>query len=345
MATMRKTMPRLDHATQGSEMTELAATIEIWPIAGEFRIARGAKREAVSVVATLRDGPLVGRGEATPYARYGETPDAVLAAIKALAPAVAIGMTREQLQSALPPGAARNALDCAFWDLEARRTGKPVWQLAGLAAPRPVVTAYSLSLDAPDVMAAKAAGLTEFPILKLKLAGHGDAERLAAVRQARPEARLIVDANEGFAPDQLPALFAMAAAARVEMIEQPLPQGHDQALADMPRPIPVCADESVHSSADIAVVSNRYDAVNIKLDKSGGLSEALVMAAAATRAGLAIMAGCMVASSLAMAPAMLMAQQAKWVDLDGPLLLARDREPALRYDGPLVDPQCPMLWG
>ena len=326
-------------------MAAMTAVIETWPIAGEFRISRGSKREAVVVVVTLRDGPHTGRGECTPYPRFGETPEGVLAAITALAPAIAGGLTRAQLQDALPAGAARNAIDCAMWDLEAKQAGVPVWQLAGLTAPRPLTTAYTLSLDTPDAMAAKAAASAQYPLLKLKLAGEGDAARLTAIRAARPDARLIVDANEAWQPELLPKLFAMAEVAGVELIEQPLAQGKDEALARMLRLIRVCADESAHDAQGVAELSDRYDAVNIKLDKTGGLTEALAMSAAARKAGLQVMVGCMIATSLAMAPAALVAQTADWADLDGPLLLARDRQLGLIYDGALLLPPTPELWG
>ena len=323
----------------------LTACIERWPIAGEFRISRGAKTEAVVVVAELRDGDHFGRGECTPYARYGETPEGVLAAIAAMAPAIAGGMKPEGLQTALPAGAARNALDCALWDLMAKRKGVRVWDLVGMAAPRTLTTAYTLSLDTPEAMAAKASACARYPLLKLKLAGHGDAERLAAIRQARPGVRLIVDANEAFQAETLPSLFAMCRAARVELIEQPLPQGADAALAQIEREIPVCADESAHTAAGVAALAGRYDAVNIKLDKAGGLTGALAMAAAARAAQLKVMVGCMVATSLAMAPALLVAQGADWVDLNAPLLLAKDRLPGLAYDGAQVTLAGADLWG
>ena len=323
----------------------LTARIERWPIAGEFRISRGAKTEAVVVVAELRDGDHFGRGECTPYARYGETPEGVLAAIAAMAPAIAGGMKPEGLQTALPAGAARNALDCALWDLMAKRKGVRVWDLVGMAAPRTLTTAYTLSLDTPEATAAKASACAQYPLLKLKLAGHGDAERLAAIRQARPGVRLIVDANEAFQAETLPSLFAMCRAARVELIEQPLPQGADAALAQIEREILVCADESAHTAAGVAALAGRYDAVNIKLDKAGGLTGALAMAAAARAARLKVMVGCMVATSLATAPALLVAQGADWVDLDAPLLLAQDRQPGLAYNGAQVTAARADLWG
>jgi L-alanine-DL-glutamate epimerase-like enolase superfamily enzyme len=245
----------------------------------------------------------------------------------------------------MPAGAARNALDCALWDYEAKRSGKSATVLAGLAPLRPVTTAYTISLDTAEAMAAKAAAAARtMPLLKLKLAGAGDEARLRQVRAVCPAARLIADANEAWTPQLLPSLMAVAAETGIELIEQPLPAGADAALAGA-RPVPVCADESVHDRAGLAAIAGRYDAVNIKLDKAGGLTEALTLAAAARARGLRIMVGCMVATSLSMAPALLLAQGADWVDLDGPLLLARDRDPALRYDGALVRPPEPSLWG
>jgi L-alanine-DL-glutamate epimerase-like enolase superfamily enzyme len=314
---------------------------ETWPIAGSFVISRGAKREAAVVVAQVSDGTHSGRGECTPYTRYGETVDGVRAAIAGVG-----GVSdRAELQQRLPAGAARNALDCALWDWEAKRAGTSAAQLAGLPALQPVTTAYTISLAQPDEMAAKAAAAAAMPLLKLKLGGTGDAERLRQVRAARPDARLIADANEAWTPELLPQLMAAAAEAGIELVEQPLPAGGDAALAAVERKVPVCADESLHTRAGLADLAGRYDAVNIKLDKAGGLTEALALAQAARAARLRIMVGCMVATSLAMAPALLLAQNADWVDLDGPLLLVRDREPGLRYDGALVHPPAPELWG
>jgi L-alanine-DL-glutamate epimerase-like enolase superfamily enzyme len=323
----------------------LAVRVERWPIAGAFTISRGAKTEAAVVVAELSDGAHRGRGECVPYARYGETVDGVAAAIAALAPAIAQGLDRARLQSAMPPGAARNALDCAFWDLEAKRAGRPAHALAGVGAPRPLTTAFTISLGSPDAMAQAAAKASERALLKVKLGGGDDPARIRAVRQAAPRAELIVDANEGWSADDLARNLAACAQAGVTLVEQPLPTGRDDALAHMARPLPVCADESVHTTASLAALVGKYDAVNIKLDKTGGLTEALVMAKEAERLGFALMAGCMVATSLAMAPAMLLAQRARVVDLDGPLLLARDRPDGLRYDGSLVYPPPPALWG
>ena len=325
----------------------LTVAAERWPIAGSFTISRGAKTEAAVVVAELRDGATTGRGECVPYARYGESVESVTAAIEAMRPALAGGLDRFGLQAAMPPGAARNALDCAFWDLEARRSGRWAFELAGLAPPRPLTTAYTISLAPPAAMAEAAGKAGSRPLLKIKLgaADDGDPARIAAVRAAVPDATLIVDANEGWNDSNIAANLAACAQAGVVLVEQPLPEANDGALLGLKRPIPVCADESVHDRASLAGLAGKYDAVNIKLDKAGGLTEALAMAEAATAAGFAIMAGCMVATSLAMAPAVLLAQAARFTDLDGPLLLAKDRVPGLRYAGSLVYPPEPALWG
>ncbi|WP_127089479.1 N-acetyl-D-Glu racemase DgcA [Aquabacter cavernae] len=326
-------------------MTSLDVRIERFPISGTFTISRGSKTEAVVVVVELRDGHLTGRGECVPYARYGETPEQVRADIATLAPDIAAGLDHATLQARLPPGAARNALDCALWDLEAKRTGIPVHVRLGLPEPKPLVTAFTLSLDTPEAMAA-AARAAGRPLLKLKLgSGDGDAARLAAIRDAVPAARLIVDANEGWTPDTLEARLAACAAAGVELVEQPLPAADDEMLRRIVRPLPVCADESVHDRASLPGLVGKYDAVNIKLDKAGGLTEAFAMAQAAHGLGFSVMVGCMLATSLAMAPALLVAQRAQVVDLDGPLLLARDREGGLHYEGATVFPAPPTLWG
>ncbi|HET7847486.1 MAG TPA: N-acetyl-D-Glu racemase DgcA [Pseudolabrys sp.] len=323
----------------------LSAAVERWPIAGRFNISRGAKTEAVVVVATLSDGIHRGRGECVPYARYGETVDDVLAAIEGLRPTIARGLGRTGLQTAMPPGAARNALDCAFWDLEARRSGRRVHELAGLPAPRPLTTAYTISLDEPAAMARAAEKVALRRLLKVKLGAAGDPARIAAVRAAAPRTTLIVDANEGWTDANLSDNVAACAAAGVKLIEQPLPAGRDQALANVTRSVPICADESAHDRASLPDLVGKYDAVNIKLDKAGGLTEGLAMAAEAERLGLSIMAGCMVATSLSMAPAVLLAQKAAYVDLDGPLLLAGDRPHRLRYDETCVFPPEMELWG
>lgn len=323
----------------------LSVTAERWPIAGSFTISRGAKTEAEVVVATLADGEHAGRGECVPYARYGETVDGVIAAIARLAPAVANGLDRNDLAASLPAGAARNAIDCAFWDLAAKRSGTPAHVLAGLPQPNPLVTAYTISLAAPEIMADAAVAAAARPLLKVKLGGPGDPARIAAVRTAAPDSALIVDANEGWTAANLMDNLAACAEAGVRLIEQPLPARDDAALASCPHAVPICADESVHDRASLAGLRGRYDAVNIKLDKTGGLTEALAVAAAARSLGFDLMVGCMVSTSLAIAPALLVAQDARYVDLDGPLLLARDRPDGLRFDGSIVHPASPALWG
>jgi L-alanine-DL-glutamate epimerase-like enolase superfamily enzyme len=323
----------------------LKVAVERWPIAGSFTISRGAKTEAVVVVAELGDGAAVGRGECVPYARYGESVDGVCAAIEAMRPRLTAGLTRAGLQQAMPPGAARNALDCAFWDLAAKQSGTPVHVLAGLPAPRPLTTAYTISLAAPADMAAAAAKVAARALLKVKLGAAGDPERIAAVRAAAPDAMLIVDANEGWRDEGLQANIAACAAASVALIEQPLPEGADDALATIPHAVPVCADESAHDRASLGALVGRYDAVNVKLDKAGGLTEALAMIAEAKRLGFTVMVGSMVSTSLATAPAVLAAQGARFVDLDGPLLLAKDRPQGLVYRDSLVLPPEPALWG
>ena len=323
----------------------LAVAVERWPIAGAFTISRGAKTEATVVVVELSDGTHRGRGECVPYARYGENVESVGAQIEALRPRLAESLTRAGLQQAMPAGAARNAVDCAFWDLEAKRSSRPVHALAGLPAPQPVTTAYTISLGTPDNMAAAAAKAAQRALLKVKLGGDGDETRIAAVRAAAPNAMLIVDANEGWSERNLAANLAACARAGVALIEQPLPAGRDDVLAQTARTLPVCADESAHDARSLAALAGKYDAVNIKLDKAGGLTEALAMLAEAERRGFQVMIGCMVATSLAMAPALLLAQRARYVDLDGPLLLARDRPDGLVYRDSLVYPATAALWG
>ncbi len=324
---------------------KLDARIERWPIAGSFTISRGAKTEAVTVVAEVSHGGRSGRGECVPYPRYGETPEATLAALMAMQEPLSKGLDRTALQAAMPPGAARNALDCALLDLEAKAAGQRAWALLGRPVPHPCTTAFTISLGTPEAMATATARAAHRPLLKIKLGGDGDGARIAAVRKAAPESELIVDANEAWTSDNLEQNLAACASVGVTLVEQPLPAGNDEALARIRRPIAVCADESVHDRASLAGLRGRYDAVNIKLDKTGGLTEALVMADAAQALGFEIMIGCMVATSLAMAPAMLLVPQARFVDLDGPLLLAGDRNGGLRYDGSLVYPPEAALWG
>jgi L-alanine-DL-glutamate epimerase-like enolase superfamily enzyme len=324
----------------------LRVRTETWPLAKAFTISRGAKTEAHVVVAELTDGCHTGRGECVPYPRYGETVEEVATAIEALREAIADGLDRLGLQQALPAGAARNALDCAFWDLEAKRSKRPAHELAGIPTLRPLRTAYTISLGTPEAMA-EAAGkaAATWPLLKIKLGADGDPARLAAVRRAAPAAELIVDANEGWTAENLAENLAACARYGVTLVEQPLPAAQDDALATIPHPVPVCADESAHDSGSLARLAGKYDAVNVKLDKTGGLTEALAMADRALQMGFFLMAGCMVSTSLAIAPALLIAQKARVVDLDGPLLLAKDRPHGLRYKDGLVYPAVAELWG
>ena len=325
--------------------TQLTVAVEAFPIEGRFVIARGAKTQALVVTATLRAGGAVGRGECVPYARYGESADSVVAAMESARARIEAGADRAALQGLLPAGAARNALDCALWDLAAKTRGVAAHRGAGLAALAPLTTAFTLSVGTPEEMRAAAARAAHRPLLKVKLAGEGDAERLLAVRAGAPRATLIVDANEAWREENLLANIEACARVGVALIEQPLPAGADEILGCIERRVKICADESAHDRAGLAALRGRYDAVNIKLDKTGGLTEALAMAGQARELGFAIMAGCMVGTSLSMAPAVLIGQSAAYVDLDGPLLLARDREPGLRYEGSTLHPPTPELWG
>ena len=316
-----------------------------WPLAQPFTISRGSRTTAEVVVAEIFDGDVRGRGECVPYPRYGESVDSVVAALQAMVAPVFSGLDRRELQGAMPPGAARNALDAAFWDLDAKRDDRRAADIAGIGPLKPLVTAYTLGLDTSERMGEAAAAHCARPLLKLKLTGDGDIERVRAVRRAAPAARLIVDANEGWGERHLIEAMPALAELGVELIEQPLPADRDEALARVPHPIPVCADEACHTRADLDRITGKYDAINIKLDKAGGLTEALELAAAARARGFKIMVGCMIGTSLAMAPAVLVAQQAAVVDLDAPLLLAQDRVPGLRYDGSTLYPPEPALWG
>lgn len=325
----------------------LTVRTDDFPIRGTFRISRGAKTVAHVLTAVVEGDGVTGWGEGVPYPRYGESVETSAAELAAMADAVAGGLTREELLTAMRPGAARNALDAALWDWEAKSTGIPAWRRAGLAEPpQPLTTAFTISLDSPDAMArAAAATQPRHPLLKMKLAGEGDLERVAAVRAAAPGARLIVDANEGWNEDEFRHFAPDLRALGVELIEQPLPAGADAALARLPHAVPLCADESAHGIESLADIAGKYDVVCLKLDKTGGLTAALKVRKAAEEAGLAVMVGCMVASSLAMAPAVLLAQGARYVDLDGPLLLAADRPIGLRYDGAVINPADAALWG
>ena len=320
---------------------EISVRRDVFRLARVFTISRGSRSEARVLTVRLRDGGHEGWGECVPYARYGETLESVEAAISGLPE----GITREELQEALPPGAARNAVDCALWDLEAKRAGRRVWELAGLPAPGPVITAFTLSLDTPEAMREQAARNAHRPLLKIKLGTADDMPRLEAVRAGAPDSAIIVDANEGWSAEIYADLAPHLARLGVRMVEQPLPAGADDALRGLERPVPVCADESCHDRASLAGLAGKYDLVNIKLDKTGGLTEAIALRRAAEAAGFGIMVGCMVGSSLAMAPATLIAQGAAYTDLDGPLLLAEDREEPLRYDDAGVHPPATRLWG
>ncbi len=326
-------------------MPRLEIARESWPIAGSFTISRGSKTSAEVVVVTLRDGPHRGRGECVPYQRYGETVAGAMAALEEARPAIEQGLNRGDVPALLAPRCARNALDCALWDLEAKRSRTPVWQLAGLASPQPLITAYTLSLDTPDEMAAAAAKVSAHLLLKLKLGRDGDEERLRLIRKAAPRCRLIADANEGWKAENLAGMLAVCAEVGVELVEQPLPAGNDEALHGLTPEVIICADESVHDREGLDRLLTKYGAINIKLDKTGGLTEALALARAAQDRGLKIMVGCMLATSLAMAPAMLLAQFASIVDLDGPLLLRRDRQPGIVFDGSMMNPAPLALWG
>ncbi len=305
----------------------LQATTERFAVAGSFTISRGTRTHADVVTCTIRDGSFTGRGECVPYPRYGESIEGVIADIEAMAERIAAGLTRQELQQAMEPGAARNAVDCALWDLEAKMSGQSVAeQVLGQEA-EPLVTAYTISL------------------LKIKTGTADDEARLRAVRAAAPEARIIIDANEGWNDDNIEYYLRLAAELKISLIEQPLPAGKDAILSRIDHPVLICADESVHSTKDLTGLRDRYDAINIKLDKTGGLTEALVMKVEAERLGFTIMVGCMLGTSLGMAPAVLAAQGTAFADLDGPLLLAEDREPGLVYEGSLVYPARPELWG
>ncbi len=330
-------------------MRQLKVEVENWPIAGAFTISRGSRTEARVAVATIEDGSFRGRGECVPYPRYGETVEGVAATIESFADAIAGGASRTELFNLLPAGAARNALDCALWDLEAKTSGQRAYQLAGLPGLRAVTTAYTLSLAAPEAMEVAARAGSHRPLLKVKLGGDGDAERIAAVKRGAPKSTLIVDANEAWSEANFADNLEACRSAGVTLIEQPLPASGDGMLASISAEdrgrILFCADESVHTARDLKATGPLYQAVNIKLDKAGGLTAALELKAEALARGLKIMIGCMVGTSLAMAPALLLADDADFVDLDGPLLLARDREPGLMFDDSVIQPFQAELWG
>ncbi len=330
-------------------MRRLKVDVESWPIAGAFTISRGSRTEARVVVATIEEGAHGGRGECVPYPRYGETVEGVAVTIESFAGAIAGGSSRTDLLEILPAGAARNALDCALWDLEAKASGKRAYELAGVPAPQPVTTAYTLSLGPPELMEAAARAAIHRPLLKVKLGGDGDPERIAAVRRGAPKSTVIVDANEAWREANFADNLEACRAAGVALIEQPLPAGRDGILASISAEdrggMLFCADESVHTAEDLEAIASLYQAINIKLDKAGGLTAALELKTKALARGLKIMTGCMVGTSLAMAPALLLAGEADFVDLDGPLLLARDREPGLVFNQSVIQPYGAELWG
>ncbi|MER9711437.1 N-acetyl-D-Glu racemase DgcA [Mesorhizobium sp. M0213] len=323
----------------------ISVEAERFPIAGTFTISRGSKTEAEVISCAITENGRTGRGECVPYKRYGETVEGVRGAIEAMRSEIAHGISRIALLGAMPAGAARNAIDCALWDLEAKISGTPVAHTIRSVPLRPLETAYTLSLAEPEAMAAHARANAQRPLLKVKIGGDNDIARIRAVTAAAPDSRIILDANEGWTNDNIVENLAFAAAQGIALIEQPLPAGHDGILRHIAHPVPICADESVHEAKDIGALVGLYDAINIKLDKSGGLTAALVLRDRARELGLGVMVGCMVGTSLAMAPAVLLAQDADFVDLDGPLLLARDRVPGLVYRGSLVSPPEPALWG
>lgn len=331
-------------AMDGREIS-LCVEIERFRLTQPFVIARGTRTHATVVTAILHRGGSMARGECVPYARYGESVESVVEALNSQRAALTGGMDRALLQQVMPAGAARNALDCALWDLASKEAGRRVWELAGLAAPLPTTTAFTLSLGTPESMAEEARKEAARPLLKLKLGGADDVARLYSVRAAAPRAELIVDANESWTEAMLEAHLDACVACGVTLVEQPLPAGQDAILAELPRRINFCADESVHDRAGLAALRGRYDLINVKLDKTGGLSEALALVEAARALGFGIFVGCMVASSLGTAPAMLLAGQADYVDLDAPLLLAEDRMPGIKFAQSVLQPPPADLWG
>jgi len=319
---------------------------EMWHIEGAFTISRGRRSVAEVVTIEIHQEGVRGRGECVPYRRYGETRESAVAEMEKLRPAIEDGsLTRDALQGLLGPGAARNAVDCALWDLEAKLRDTPVWKLAGLPEPRPLITAYTISLGTPLEMGNTARDNADRPLLKLKLGGDNDIARVRAVRDAAPSSTIIVDANEAWTPVMVAEYGGELAKLGVKLVEQPLPAGSDGVLDGLGRAVPVCADESVHDSSTLLEVSRRYDFVNVKLDKTGGLTEAIKMISAAKQMGVGIMVGCMVGTSLGMAPAFFLGSLAAYVDLDGPLLLHEDREPGILYEGSTMHPPPPELWG
>ena len=324
----------------------IAIARERWPLASAFRISRGTRLASEVIVVTIADGAVAGRGECFPYAHYGETLDSVERQINAVTSDIEHGAGRDDLPELMAAGAARNAVDCALWDLDAKRSRCRAWELAGLGPPIPVTTVYTLGVDTPEAMANKARQHRHRPQLKLKMVGDGlDLDRVAAIHRVAPNTGLVVDANEGWTIDQYQVLAPRLRQHGVAMIEQPLPADRDDELGTIARPVPVCADESCHDRSSLPALRGKYDMINIKLDKTGGLSEALALRQEARAAGYGIMVGCMIGTSLAMAPAILIADDARVVDLDGPLLLARDRNDGLVYRDSVIEPSSPVLWG
>lgn len=326
-------------------MRKLVVRTERWETAKPFVIARGVKHHVDVLVAEITDGSHVGRGEGTAIYYKGDSVEQALALAESMADSIHTGASRADLLDLMPPGAARNAIDSALWDLEAKQAGKRVWELAGLPAPRPMLTAYTISLGDPATMAEAARAAAGRELLKLKLGGEGDAERVAAVRAAAPHARLIADANESWKNIDIEAMCHQLHSFDVELVEQPLPAGADADLAHVRSPVPLCADESLQSRAELGDVVGRYRFINVKLDKCGGLTEALALIHAARQRGLGVLTGCMLSTSLGIAPAFVAAMQAQFADLDGPLLLGRDRPAGLRFHGSDVDPPAVELWG
>jgi L-Ala-D/L-Glu epimerase len=323
---------------------QIEAREEIWPLKQVFRISRGSRTEARLIVATVSDGEQIGRGEAVPIRRYAQTTDSVLAQIESIKNERSLD--RQRLQTLLPPGVARNALDCAFWDLEAKKSGKRVWELANVPMIPEVETSFTISLDTPEKMEAAAKANSNAPILKLKLRGDDvDLARVEAVRAAAPAAHLLIDANESWSPAHYEKVVPLFRQCGIALIEQPFPADADDVLEELDHPVPVCADESCHTTADLPRLTNRYDAVNVKLDKTGGLTEALRLCERARESGFKLLIGCMVGTSLSMAPARLLASAADYVDLDGPLLLARDRDHGLSYQNGKIGIPPRELWG
>ena len=319
----------------------IQAKVEIFPLAQVFRISRGARTHAEVVTVTIEKDGVTGRGECVPYARYNETLESVIKQVESLP----VDIDKETLQDTLPPGAARNAVDCALWDLECKKRDKRIWEIAGIQAPEQKITAYTLSLDEPENMFKQAQKNSNRPLLKIKLGTQNDMPRLEAVRKGAPNSEIIVDANEGWDAELYSQLAPELVRLGVKLVEQPLPADQDGDLIGLPRPLPICADESCHDRKSLEKLIGKYDFVNIKLDKTGGLTEALQLTDKALEAGFKIMVGCMVGSSLAMAPATLIAQNATFVDLDGPLLLEQDRRHGLFYDESWVHPPLKDLWG